>query len=323
MKITKLKKLLQIIRDFVKEYEKLDITENIDLKTCIKKVKYQTYFSAIQTVPTILFTCMDGLDQYIKGYNQKALGKLSPFYNAKLFAIAVKFRIYELKNHVSFAGHHWISFDVEDDFGNTTPQQLASATKKVKKLIKKGVPVKWGDLISNKKVALDRNNGLYIWNGKKVVELASKPDDYGSLPEEFTIVRTHPETGEFIHPNYWHNYLNNYTKTERFITHNGYVNFDHSSFRQELLQNIQYSYIPFDPEKKGFWTECLTKYGTLYIVFTNADDNIQNKDETDAKSMIKKFKKILKQDKVYFEVGSYDDMYNYTQDVLVLFINLS
>ena len=56
--------------------------------------------------------------------------------------------------------------------------------------------IKEGDLIvfneSGEEEDRYRNEGVYIWDGKKLMELDSSIDDYGSIPPQFRIGKKFP-----------------------------------------------------------------------------------------------------------------------------------
>ena len=85
--------------------------------------------------------------------------------------------------------------------------------------------VKRGDLICFTKNGVKsrgyRNEGVWMWNGEKMVNLCTEVDDYGSVPPEFTVGK------EFL-PSYW------ITK----IHHNSIVWLDH-----DLYEKIEFVYI--------------------------------------------------------------------------------
>ncbi len=56
------------------------------------------------------------------------------------------------------------------------------------KMIKKDIPdIRRGDGVVTDKDDRDRNEGRYIWDGEGIVDLRDSPDDYGNLPQEFTL----------------------------------------------------------------------------------------------------------------------------------------
>lgn len=71
--------------------------------------------------------------------------------------------------------------------------------------------INWGDLVVYDKGAGYRMNGVYIVGKAGIMDLARKPDDYGSIPEEFHCPLFTPDaileagTGDDVF--YWHNSL--------------------------------------------------------------------------------------------------------------------
>jgi len=62
---------------------------------------------------------------------------------------------------------------------------------------------KWGDFITVRQASTYRNQGLYLFDGKKVVDLCHCVDDYGALPPNFQMGMPHPVTGKPIPFDYW------------------------------------------------------------------------------------------------------------------------
>lgn len=84
-----------------------------------------------------------------------------------------------------------------------------------------------GDLICFEGLNSYRNNGVHIFDGCKIVDLLYDIDDYGSLPEEFTVINNE------VPIKYWE-----YTDDNRGIDHNNLVWFNHISVQQECINNI-------------------------------------------------------------------------------------
>jgi len=123
-----------------------------------------------------------------------------------------------------FASLHEITFNWSDWNGTTwvvTPQ--CDAFKYICKTAKKYATKDWvrGDVIgiTNYKDYGYRNMGKYMWNGKKLVELDTKYDDYGHVPNEFLV-------GKEFNAMYWF-----YT-----ITHNELV---YSKFIKKDMKNVK------------------------------------------------------------------------------------
>lgn len=146
---------------------------------------------------------------------------------------------------------------------------------------KKGL--RYGDLIYANNEEDERNAGLCIYDGKRVVDLEDSPDDYGTLPPQFRVLEPHPETKEIIPVCYWHNSFGK-AKDGRYICHNNYVWFDITPYLRELRKNVNYSELWGRPR---VWTCCKSKYdgSTIYIVVKTEDD------EYSSNKMKKEFKK--------------------------------
>lgn len=111
--------------------------------------------------------------------------------------------------------------------------------------------IKRGDIIEITEVSGFRNDGLAIWDGNKVQELATEPDDYGTVPPTFFV-------GEEFLTDHW----------EGHIFHNQYVWVKTSdpSIKQQILDNLT-------PTGSSFTTHM----GTFPIVFSTYD--IEEPDE--------------------------------------------
>jgi len=84
-----------------------------------------------------------------------------------------------------------------------------------------------GDLICFEGLNSYRNDGVYIFNGNKIVELSYEIDDYGHLPEEFTVINNN------VPIRYWQ-----YNEDHKGISHNNLVWFDHKLVKQQCIDNI-------------------------------------------------------------------------------------
>lgn len=251
----------------------------------------------------------------------------------------------------SFANTVWVSVKVKDE---SMPSE-AELKEMTKQILDEKISIQWGDFVANKQSWGGRNDGLTMWNGKQVIDLETEPDDYGTLPEIFEVLIPHPETGELIPPNYWHNYLGEkkidlkklenhleilregvslekFEPYDRFISHNGYVNFDYFPYRMNLMRNVTYGKVPFDSEHYGVWTSSTLKNGrTFYIVLDimliQEDVNIMSDQETyelvNPEKYVNVLKTLLKASGVDFSVYPWDDSYTYNSDTYVLFASES
>ncbi len=80
-----------------------------------------------------------------------------------------------------------------------------------------------GDIIEVKELAGYRNDGKYIYDGKKAIPLDTDIDEYGCIPKEFKVLDKFP-------PRYW----------EKEITHNMFIwlNIDDDQIK-EMLKNLK------------------------------------------------------------------------------------
>lgn len=122
-----------------------------------------------------------------------------------------------------------VSFEQAESCGITT----ADAQVALQEVLKIGIP-QWGDLIVNTSVNGYRNEGIFIFDGVKVTDLAGEIDDYGAIPQKFQVLVPHPTTQEIIPLGYWHQ-----EDQEVHVTHNDNVWMDQSRFQDELLQNLR------------------------------------------------------------------------------------
>lgn len=86
--------------------------------------------------------------------------------------------------------------------------------------------IKYGDMVIFDKIAGYRNDGVAIYDGTKIVDLASEPDDYGNLPQQFKVL----EAPHYFPIDYW----------KDSIAHNSIVWFDHRPYKGELLSSFKW-----------------------------------------------------------------------------------
>ena len=104
------------------------------------------------------------------------------------------------------------------------------------KLYKLNFDLVRGDLICFEGLDVDRNEGIYIFDGCKIIDLDHEIDDYGALPSEFTVINN------AVPFDYWQDrneskYIEN--ESIRGIDHNDIVWFDARSVKDQLIENIQ------------------------------------------------------------------------------------
>lgn len=106
-----------------------------------------------------------------------------------------------------------------------------------------------------------RNDGVAIFDGVKIIDLAFEPDDYGTLPQVFHVI----EGGVPI--KYWED--RDDTDVGRGITHNNIVWFDHSLVRDECLRNIAHGFLG---GKYAIYTTFVYNNVEYHIVFDYVDE---------------------------------------------------
>jgi hypothetical protein len=84
-----------------------------------------------------------------------------------------------------------------------------------------------GDLICFNGLYDYRNDGVYIFDGIKIINLKYELNDYGDLPEEFTVINNG------VPIRYWEN-----TEKDKGIDNSNVVWFDPEPVRQQCLDNI-------------------------------------------------------------------------------------
>lgn len=159
--------------------------------------------------------------------------------------------------------------------------------------------IRRGDIIELTCVSGYRNDGLFIWDGEKVMDLENDIDDYGNVPQEFkvldysndmknknTIIEHNPEIlpilkNLFLDDDNYYIPLDILKLIEEFsinikvfdpkhwdgmIDHNSIVWFDYTMYLDELIQNLSYEYVAL---QKGwvFYTFCKLPYDDHLVVF--------------------------------------------------------
>lgn len=103
--------------------------------------------------------------------------------------------------------------------------------------------IRRGDVVFIEDYLGYRNNGMMIFNGKRVIPLDSEPDDYGTVPKEFQVITEFPIM-------YWCD----------TITHNSYVPFNFSKHIPNPLP-VQF----LSHENKPYFKFTLTDRFSYYI----------------------------------------------------------
>ena len=139
--------------------------------------------------------------------------------------------------------------DASSDDDSTQETQEEVSVSILNDLQKRNIRIELGDLVW---FAHDshryRNTDVYIYDGVKMIDLQSYPDDYGTLPKMFRVVE--PTLGldgtkRCFSVSHWHSAQENTDGTlekdrapwDRPIQHNYYVWMDVSQIRDQLRQN--------------------------------------------------------------------------------------
>lgn len=143
----------------------------------------------------------------------------------------------------------------------------------LKYLQSKNIHPQFGDLVMFEEYSGYRNDGITIFDGKKIIDLARDPDDYGTLPKKFRVLQKN-ENGSRFPLFYWHNLTEN--EDWQGITHNTYVWFDHRPYVDELIKNITYDNKLFmstsNVNNYALYTHLINDDGTkIYIVLCYID----------------------------------------------------
>ncbi len=106
--------------------------------------------------------------------------------------------------------------------------------------------LKRGDLVIQASKFGYRNDGIYIFDGNKIVELANYPDEYGNIPSKFEVLSEfHPYTwvGSIEHNSYvYFNYKNNLDMIEQPL-----------NIQKMKINDEEFQYIEVNSPKFGKW----------------------------------------------------------------------
>lgn len=155
---------------------------------------------------------------------------------------------------------HCAAFDVSEFIDEENYSDFDFSAEKLKdqildKLYNLNYNLVKGDLICFDGLHADRNDGIAIFDGCKIINLRHDIDDYGSLPDEFTVINNG------VPVSYWYN-----TDKNKGIDHNHMVWFDHTPVKKQLIDNI------IEVGEELFTTfECNNKVYKIYISKTDLD----------------------------------------------------
>ena len=142
----------------------------------------------------------------------------------------------------------------EYSFASEDPEICTQLTKYVKK---HRLDISRGDTLILDCVSGYRNDGVYLWDGSKVIDLYTDVDDYGSVPPDMKIF---DEDDDYRLPTHW----------EGIIDHNHIVWFDVEPYKDELAENITYN--KNGGKKFIFYTWCILPDGKrLFLEFNTAN----------------------------------------------------
>lgn len=119
----------------------------------------------------------------------------------------------------------------------------------------------YGDMVVNEAEYGYRNQGIYMHDGYKVVELSTEITAYGTIPPCFEVGRPHPIYKTPIPFWYWRGHLHDdfaNEDTEARIDNHCEVYWNAYKFRDELLKNAT--------ELITGWTTWCMAYGTMVTV---------------------------------------------------------
>lgn len=113
-------------------------------------------------------------------------------------------------------------------------------------------PPRLGDLVKFTDMGDSRNEGVAVWDGEKIIDLETEPDEYGVIPKMFRVLEpTYGKNGTvaIFPPVYWHDPYKTFRQgvpdrkaefKKGVIQHNDNVWFNHTLVANDLLQNMRY-----------------------------------------------------------------------------------
>ena len=123
--------------------------------------------------------------------------------------------------------------------------------------------IKEGDLIvfneSGEEEDRYRNEGVYIWDGKKLMELDSSIDDYGSIPPQFRIGKKFPV-------DHWT--IINENKRYFMIAHNEIIHLELGLYKKIKIKH--------DKKTNKFTGNILINDENVTVLFNNYTNNIKS-----------------------------------------------
>ncbi len=156
------------------------------------------------------------------------------------------------------ASHHIptsIQFQEEED-GSIAEFSLQQALRFLRE---NSIDLVKGDLILFDSVPRYRNDGVAIFDGRRIINIFDQIDEYGSLPPQFRVIEDN------VPINYWTHFDDN----TRGITHNYIVWFNHALVRDQCLANLQYG--PADDGSDCVFTRFQYNHRNYRIIFDYTD----------------------------------------------------
>jgi len=164
---------------------------------------------------------------------------------------------------------HYIPADVMSHDDNEEPMENKKLDEMLLYLRDKKTDLIRGDLIVLEANAEYRNDGVYIYNGVRILNLEfdNEFDDYGYLPREFRVI----EAG--VPLDYWEHRGESYPNPIRGIDHNYLVWFEPRDVIDECVNNICYSRLDTGEYNiSTTFTYCGRQYHILYDYSEYDDD---------------------------------------------------
>lgn len=158
--------------------------------------------------------------------------------------------------------------------------------------------IKRGDLVILEKKRY-RNDNVYIYDGVKIMDLAYEPDQYGNIPNCFSVITEFPTT-------YW----------KEHIAHNTLVPFNHKKFASEILNRLCLYHQATTNERKH----------DIELIFKIDDDGTVYRPEKNYRYILRSHVTINKKIYyLYFSLNSYFREYSFEElkELLVLLLGNS
>ena len=141
-------------------------------------------------------------------------------------------------------------------------------------LTSQNIKPEFGDLIEFEQYSGYRNDGIAIFDGEKIIDLAHEPDDYGTLPQIFRVFEKYPN-GKIFNQFYWHNVFEDNYGRWKGITHNNIIWFDHCRYAAQIIKNIRYDNLLYDG-KFSVYTDFINDDGENIKIVLLYQDTLDN-----------------------------------------------